>query len=463
MGMKNGQASVELVVLLAVALFILGAVVIVANNEIRAYNALQEKNKAELAVKQIVTAADQVYLQGSGAKKKIWVELPGGISSANVSGHYVSLRVRGSDTSPYSSKGELYGTVPPEEGGHWLWVVSSGNKVRIGSVDLDIDPTLLVVYTFTSNFDQYYQKSFKVSNVGVYNETVDVLIVWDEANVTVRINNTANRFTLAPGASRTILVDFYTTASSIGSFNGYIRMNSSKGDEARVDLAVNLVNQECVRCSELVAGCVPAYYEIKTFANSDYSVEKTAFDPGENVYYSVRNYKENGVLSNTPLRVKISDPVGNLTQEMDVSTWNATGTYLNFFQVPDVPLTGAWNITVSHCTVGTGKFYVGTGTHELNRIEISEPERKSYAFGELVGVRFRIENLQGVGVAGLNSEERMMLDVGDGNNYVTDVIDLGGGTYNFSYVPVNAGVNKISVTANNTRVNVTAEKTIYVS
>ncbi len=81
---KRSQSSVELVIILAVFILVMGALVAVVQEQ---YTASQNKirvEKTRYTLNELSKAVDRVYQEGVGAKTKISIEIPSGVKEIGV-------------------------------------------------------------------------------------------------------------------------------------------------------------------------------------------------------------------------------------------------------------------------------------------------------------------------------------------------------------------------------------------
>jgi hypothetical protein len=77
---RVGQGTLELLILFSVAMLAMAVVAMVLPTEALAGQVLKEKGIARETTENLAAACDEVYLQGEGASKHIWIELPQTIS-----------------------------------------------------------------------------------------------------------------------------------------------------------------------------------------------------------------------------------------------------------------------------------------------------------------------------------------------------------------------------------------------
>src|SRR3990172_1365098 len=129
----RGQASFEMLVILAIMLVVLIVVIGLAKEGATGAGNARDELDARRAADDLAKAADAVYFQGAGARRQVYVKLPSAYDAgaSNVSNDTIVLHVGDSDYAA-TSKAQLHGQLPTVPGGHWVWVISEGASVRIG-------------------------------------------------------------------------------------------------------------------------------------------------------------------------------------------------------------------------------------------------------------------------------------------------------------------------------------------
>ena len=95
---KKGQASIEAIIILAAVVFLLAVIASSLPSSLSSSQKLKDRQLAEQSVQDIARAADEVYLAGDGASRKVWVEIVG---SADFSLSFIGSR---SALDPWASR-----------------------------------------------------------------------------------------------------------------------------------------------------------------------------------------------------------------------------------------------------------------------------------------------------------------------------------------------------------------------
>ncbi|MDP3919005.1 MAG: hypothetical protein Q8Q35_03845 [Nanoarchaeota archaeon] len=148
--MKRGQSSFEYIMMVGIVLMLLLPIFYYGLNKSSENIKLSQ---AEDLVNTIAKAADEVYTLGPGSKKFVWVMVPAGVQSANISGSelYITLNIFGESSDIVAfTQAPLTGEIPLEKGTYKIAVehLDSG-VVLIGPGDDSIPPTITWTYPTT--------------------------------------------------------------------------------------------------------------------------------------------------------------------------------------------------------------------------------------------------------------------------------------------------------------------------
>ena len=239
---KKAQASVEFLVLLAAAVFILTAAVILSSEQIGDLNKQKEQNNARDAILDISTAAKEVYSQGEGAKKQVYVILPSSYepNASWVENNSIKLRARGTDFASVEDF-DVHGSLPGTTGAHWVWVVSEGNKVRIGAAMLLLSKNSIYVILDKNDSESI---SFSVKNVWDSNISVSQTIQWTHTDVSMGVAPSGS-FQLTPEESQSLDLTFNSNEYAVGFYTGEIRFTADDGlgnnETVRLPITVEVI------------------------------------------------------------------------------------------------------------------------------------------------------------------------------------------------------------------------------
>lgn len=239
---KRAQASVEFLVLLAIAVFILTTAVVLSSEQLGDINKIKQQNDARNALMDLSAAAKDVYSQGEGAKKQVYVVLPSSYepSYSVVENRTIKLRTRGTDFASVEDF-DVHGSLPGTKGAHWVWVVSEGNKVRIGAAMLLLSKNSIYVVMDKNDSESV---SFSVKNVWGSNISVNPSVQWTHTDVTMGVLP-AGGFQLIPEQSQSMDLTFDSNAFAVGHYTGEIRFTADDGlgnnETVRLPITVEVV------------------------------------------------------------------------------------------------------------------------------------------------------------------------------------------------------------------------------
>ncbi|MBI2598469.1 MAG: hypothetical protein HYW50_04705 [Candidatus Diapherotrites archaeon] len=220
--MGKGQASVELLVVLATGLIVLIAVFSYTNQSVAEINNEKLVETARSSVNTLKDAANDVYSQGVGAKKQVFFVVPQGTSpaSSGIIGQSIVLNLLGSDVFAKTNTA-LNGQIPTTPGGHWVWVTAFENYVAVGTQNISIDKTSSYV-TLLQNDSK--QDTITITNNSTENATVTITKNWSHTNVT--LDATPLSFTLNSGAQQTINLT-YASNPAAGNYAGTLDISAT--------------------------------------------------------------------------------------------------------------------------------------------------------------------------------------------------------------------------------------------
>lgn len=237
-GPRNAQASMEFLLVLAISIVIITLIVLMAQQQMGTLQMQTDVADARNSVLDLSSAAREVYAQGEGSRKMVFIRLPGGYEP-NMSGvGNKSIRIRASGTDHVSLENfNVRGYLPATPGGHWVWVTSEGNRVRIGLAMMDFSKNRIYVLMERNSTAS---TSFTVANSWVRNIDVSTATLWNPAYVAM--SGVPASFQLAPEGSIVITLDFQSSPDSGGFYNGEITFDATddQGTSESVDIPVTV-------------------------------------------------------------------------------------------------------------------------------------------------------------------------------------------------------------------------------
>jgi hypothetical protein len=235
--MKRAQTSVEFLLVFSAMLVLILGVLFLTQNQASSINLVKAHGEGANAVNQILSAAKDVYSQGEGAKRKILVQIPQGYDPGNsyVRDRIINLRVVGSDHSAITEF-DVRGTLPTSSGGHWIWAVSEGNRVRIGEAMLELDRNSIYLLMSSNSTES---TSFSVTNIWVSPLDITASAEWD--SIDVQMNGLPPSFSLEVDESNSITLDFTAGAIATGEYSGQISFVATDSEGTTETLYVPIV------------------------------------------------------------------------------------------------------------------------------------------------------------------------------------------------------------------------------
>ncbi|MGM5485487.1 MAG: hypothetical protein ACQEP1_06480 [Nanobdellota archaeon] len=134
MAAVRSQTSFEFIAILSIVLIVLVVLVSMNNQVFNMHDTRVTRLMAEDTVNEIHKAAENVYREGDGAKTKIFLKLPGGISSTFIGDGRIRLNIS-TRTGGYDVVRKvpfnITGSVLPEDGYYWINVTSEDGEVVV--------------------------------------------------------------------------------------------------------------------------------------------------------------------------------------------------------------------------------------------------------------------------------------------------------------------------------------------
>jgi hypothetical protein len=221
----RAQSSLEYLVVLAVALLALLVFMSISQSESVNISTTKADTEAKNAAADLGAAAEEVYSQGSGARKRVSVKLPNTYEYFNsgVGDGYIRINADGSDYVK-ALDFELFGSLPQTSGYHEVWVESSGNRVKVGNALFTTDRA--VVNAIIAKNDSRVEL-IKITNLWTSDINVNVSSDWSHTDLSMGISDTsfvinrADSYTISLSfSSNDIAEGFYSTTLNISADDG---------------------------------------------------------------------------------------------------------------------------------------------------------------------------------------------------------------------------------------------------
>ncbi len=235
--MRKGQTSIEFLLILAVAMVVLISAILISQERVATITQQKTISDAKNTVEDLAAAAKDVYAQGIGARKQVFVEIPSGYSASSsfVGNKTIKIKVAETDylsTLPFNVRGFL----PKTAGGHWVWVTSEGNRVRIGDamIELSKDKIYLIMYSNSTD-----ESSFSVKNIWDKNINVSTITTWTAIDVTM--SGVPVAFSLDVDELDIIDLQFTASYESEGLYSGKIEFTADDGAGSRDSVDISII------------------------------------------------------------------------------------------------------------------------------------------------------------------------------------------------------------------------------
>jgi hypothetical protein len=224
----RGQVSVEFLMILAISIVIITVIAILAQGQMAAVQKQKDASDAQNSLYDLSAAAKEVYAQGEGSKKMVFIRLPGSYEPDRsfVVNRSIQIRAGGTDYVALEDF-NVRGYLPATSGGHWVWVVSEGNRVRIGLAMFALDRNrIYLVMDSNTSADQ----PFSVTNAWVRNISLSTASTWVHTDVSM--SGLPSGFQLETNASGHITMHFVASSTARGFYTGEIELDATDGQGA---------------------------------------------------------------------------------------------------------------------------------------------------------------------------------------------------------------------------------------
>lgn len=223
--MKKGQAAIELLILLSVALIALIAIYGYSADSMNELNKQKIINELQTSANDLANAADEVYAQGIGAKKKVFYRLPTDVNrnASGIEGKSFVFQSLGNDVIARAQV-SLSGSIPLGKGGHEVWLTAYENYVFVGTENIAVDKTSSYV---TLPKSDAATDTITITNNGESSADFTLSSGWAHTNVTLGIN--PGTFTLAADAVQTVVLTYTSNASATGNYADSLSISADFG------------------------------------------------------------------------------------------------------------------------------------------------------------------------------------------------------------------------------------------
>ncbi|MEM0437955.1 MAG: hypothetical protein QXU54_01500 [Candidatus Micrarchaeia archaeon] len=223
----RAQSSVEILMLLAAVLFVILVGIFLSNEQMTTVSKTKEMNEARIFVDKLASAAEEVYYQGKGARKKVVVDVPTSIdpSSTKIVNNTILLKA-GDSYLTASPAVPIRGMLPLIPGKQEVWVTSYGDYVRIGPPFINViyDPLAYVLYERNSRTSTIY-----IENVHTSDVNVSLWFEWPYDS-TIPLSVSPSFKSLSVSEQEDFVITVEATTGSAGIYDGLLAINSTDGN-----------------------------------------------------------------------------------------------------------------------------------------------------------------------------------------------------------------------------------------
>lgn len=213
---SKAQTSFEFLLILSVAVLVLVIIAVMSQSQVTTVQNIKDNTDARNSLLDLSSAAREVYAQGEGSKKRVYVQLPSTYESSFVGNNSIRIRAAGTDHVSIENF-NVRGYLPSTPGGHWVWVVSEGSRVRIGDAMMELDKNR-VYLVMDSNSSGSVQVNVK--NIWIRDIDVSTATTWNNYDVTM--DGVPVLFSIDFESSYPITLQFASTQEAGGVYTGQI-------------------------------------------------------------------------------------------------------------------------------------------------------------------------------------------------------------------------------------------------
>jgi hypothetical protein len=200
---------------MAMGLLIVLVIITVANQRLIDLTTQKVMTEARSGVKDLSDTANEVYKQGYGARKNVFIKIPtdtdfdrsyigtppGATATAS---RTINLNVKDTDITALTD-GPVSGAFPRSSGGHWLKVESKGSFVSIGSYFLQLDSGSLHVQMHNNSHQNATVRAYNVGNETI---TVTTQLTWTNVSAGMNMSMVWSNATIPAGTNSNASFNF---------------------------------------------------------------------------------------------------------------------------------------------------------------------------------------------------------------------------------------------------------------
>ncbi|MDD4082175.1 MAG: LamG domain-containing protein [Sphaerochaetaceae bacterium] len=238
---KSGaQSSIETIIILAMALFILTALTAIIYDQISVYKIEQEQKIASVAVNTIAKEINDAYFLGPGTIKTILVRMPSNIdfNKSTIENRTLVLNVGGSDIFA-SVKVDVRGVWPDESGTYSFTISAYDDYVSVSVRPVDVSPNQITQYLLQGESIDF---DLVLSNGSDEDAYYSLILDFPSpvSSEAVLTSTHAGLVEVFYGETQTINFSVSCSNSSFGSYYGKIIFVPTNSSDANITVPVNL-------------------------------------------------------------------------------------------------------------------------------------------------------------------------------------------------------------------------------
>ncbi|OQA31279.1 MAG: Laminin G domain protein [archaeon ADurb.Bin336] len=234
---SKAQSTIESILIVAMALFILTALFGITYDQIYSFRADQSRKTASVAINSIVKEVNDVYFLGPGAMKTIIVRLPEGIdfNKSFIKNRTICLNVFGSDVFSTASV-DLRGVWPGDDGTFSFTLTAYDDYVSISIRPVDVSPNSVSEYLV-----QGESKDFSVTLHNSSDEDKSYSMVIDFPSSEVSLSSTHEGVVeVFYDDSKVVNYSISCGSNSFGSYSGKIVFVPLNSSDENITIPINL-------------------------------------------------------------------------------------------------------------------------------------------------------------------------------------------------------------------------------
>lgn len=220
--MVKGQSTIELLVIVAVALVILAVLVGYTSQQVTYLQKQRAIKTGELAIQNIINTSNELYTQGAGASRYLQLTWPDGVDAGGtfIQDRTIVVSVYGTQISGTADQ-PLTGSLPTNSGMQYVRIRAFDGFVAIGETGVSATPSFVLS---SLSRDTNSSTPVVLTNLTSDDATLTFSTTWAHTDVNVVLN--ASSGTLAAGNTFPFDVNFLAGSSSVGTYTGRVSIQA---------------------------------------------------------------------------------------------------------------------------------------------------------------------------------------------------------------------------------------------